>query len=260
MKSKIVLTKRTLIFLVSVLCVLIIGAGVLTFAYAPKAKGVKYIAHRGFSENDSLKNTESAFVQAGSMSYYGIETDIRITLDGEIVCSHDSEVEFADGTILDIANSTLAELTEKKLKDADSYLCTFRRYLQICKKFQKNAIIELKSTFNATQIGKVFFIIDTVYSRNNVSFISFDLSNLQNCRALEPQVDCHYLVKTADQIQVAIDNEMNIGIYWKLLNRKIVKSLHSRGLTVNVWTVNNRFVRTYCDTLKVDYITSDKFS
>ena len=44
-------------------------------------KNVKVIAHRGVSGLER-ENTCASFVAAGNRSYYGIETDIHKTMDG----------------------------------------------------------------------------------------------------------------------------------------------------------------------------------
>ena len=49
---------------------------------------VKMIAHRGLSGLER-ENTNAAFVAAGMRSYFGIETDIHRTADGQFVVFHD---------------------------------------------------------------------------------------------------------------------------------------------------------------------------
>ena len=44
------------------------------------------IAHRGLSGIE-LENTCSAFVAAGNRSYFGIETDVHVTADGQYIIS-----------------------------------------------------------------------------------------------------------------------------------------------------------------------------
>lgn len=48
----------------------------------------KMIAHRGLSGIEQ-ENTNAAFVAAGNRSYYGIETDVHRTADGQYVIIHD---------------------------------------------------------------------------------------------------------------------------------------------------------------------------
>ncbi len=51
----------------------------------------RLIAHRGLSGIE-VENTASAFVAAGNRSYYGIETDIHKTGNGEFVVVHDADL------------------------------------------------------------------------------------------------------------------------------------------------------------------------
>ena len=52
---------------------------------------VKMVAHRGLSGLE-IENTNPAFTLAGKHSYYGIETDIRRTVDGRFVICHDDNL------------------------------------------------------------------------------------------------------------------------------------------------------------------------
>ena len=59
-------------------------------------KQTKLIAHRGLSGIE-VENTNAAFVAAGNRSYYGIETDIHRTSDGNFVIGHDDNYERLSG-------------------------------------------------------------------------------------------------------------------------------------------------------------------
>ena len=54
------------------------------------------IAHRGLSGLER-ENTYHAFIAAGNRSYFGIETDIHKTADGEFVVIHDETTERVSG-------------------------------------------------------------------------------------------------------------------------------------------------------------------
>ena len=56
----------------------------------------KLIAHRGVSGLE-CENTAAAFVAAGNRSYFGIETDIWRTADGQFLCNHDDRPHLRDG-------------------------------------------------------------------------------------------------------------------------------------------------------------------
>ena len=95
-----------------------------------------FIAHRGFS-GKYLQNTEEAFIKAVEHGSGGIETDVRITKDGVLVVNHNETAVFADGSELAVCDATFEELTAKPLlnefTDTELYVCTFRRYLEICR-------------------------------------------------------------------------------------------------------------------------------
>ena len=69
------------------------------------------IAHRGAS-HDAPENTLAAFRLAWEQGSDGIEGDVRLTLDGHIVCLHDPSTGRTGDRDLTVAESTLAELQQ----------------------------------------------------------------------------------------------------------------------------------------------------
>jgi len=67
------------------------------------------IAHRGASF-EAPENTLAAFERAWRQGADGIECDIRLTRDGEIICLHDPTTERIAAPALDPAKSTLVQL------------------------------------------------------------------------------------------------------------------------------------------------------
>ena len=101
-------------------------------AFAKQEEKTRFIAHRGFCSR-YLENTEEAFVKAAEFGFDGCETDVRISADGVLMLAHGGSYVYADGTELDVATHTFAELTAKPLQndftDTVLYPCTFRRYI-----------------------------------------------------------------------------------------------------------------------------------
>ena len=73
-----------------------------------KLDAMQIIAHRGASY-DAPENTLAAFSEAWQQGADGLETDIRLTCDGAIVCLHDATATRTTGTELAIAESALPE-------------------------------------------------------------------------------------------------------------------------------------------------------
>lgn len=68
-----------------------------------------FLSHRGESD-DAPENTLRAFSLAMERDSDGIELDIRLTADGNVVCVHDETLERVAGVKLAVADASLAEL------------------------------------------------------------------------------------------------------------------------------------------------------
>ena len=73
------------------------------------AKQCKMVAHRGCSGLEK-ENTLAAFIAAGNRSYWGVETDVHRTADGEYVVIHDSETGRVAGDNIVILESMKMEI------------------------------------------------------------------------------------------------------------------------------------------------------
>lgn len=225
---------------------------------------VCFIAHRGYSGRYQM-NTEEAFTEAVRHGSGGIETDVRVTADGVLVVNHDDTAKFADGTELDVASSTYAELTAKPLlnrfTDTDLRVCTFRRYLEICRDGNMVCFIEFKGTFTNEQINEAFVMAQEVYNLKMCSLQSFEFDNL--IRAHEAFPDLQIMLTCGERnadVDRCLEYGFDIDMYWEHATDEIVGEFHSRGLKVALWTANTREALDACLALNVDYIESDFFS
>ena len=80
-----------------------------------KYKSVKF-AHRGLHDGGKAENSLSAFAAAKAAGY-GIELDVRLTKDGEMVVFHDSTLNRICGVEGRVADFTLDELRKFRLSD-----------------------------------------------------------------------------------------------------------------------------------------------
>ena len=82
-----------------------------------KIKGMM-IAHRGLHsiENGIPENSMEAFILAAAKGY-GIETDLRLTADGEIVLFHDNTLKRMCGIEKNVDEFTLEELRNFGMSD-----------------------------------------------------------------------------------------------------------------------------------------------
>ena len=221
------------------------------------------IAHKGFS-GKYRENTEQAFIMAAANKSGGAETDIRMTADGVLVCNHNSTAVFKDGTELEIASHTFAELTaqplENKTNDDEVYLCPLRRYFEIMKENNMVCFVELKGEFSDEQIAKIFELADEVYSMSKCILQSFDFDNLVRIHKRLPDLPVMYTYgKGESHYERCFEYGFSIDIDHNVVTEKMIEEFHSRNLEVGVWTVNERDRLEYCRSLGVDYIESDFF-
>lgn len=256
------------IVLISIVAVL--GTAVIVFLsllgvyfFAKKSKP-RFIAHRGYS-GKYQDNTAEAFRAAVEAGFYGIETDIYETADGYLVCNHDREVLFADGTKKEIRSSTFAELTEKPIKntktDSDLYLCTFEDYLRICAEGKVQAVIEIKELSSKEKTLEMLAKTDELYDRTKTSFIDFNLDTLLYLQSVDPTLSLQYLSETKrdENFETCLEKGISISVRQTVLTKSLAKKFHEKNLTVNVWTVNKTFDLQIVRIKQVDYVTTNVF-
>ena len=81
-----------------------------------------FVAHRGYS-NYAPENSLPAFELAGKIGFWGIETDICETSDGQFVCMHDDTLDRTTNGSGAISDYTLDDLSQFQI-DYGNYLDT----------------------------------------------------------------------------------------------------------------------------------------
>ena len=226
----------------------------------------RLIAHRGLSGLER-ENTAAAFVAAGNRSYYGIETDVHRTADGEFVIIHDDTTgRVTAGADLPVEETAFAELRQLRLQDLDGKqredLClpSLAEYLRICKKYDKVAVLELKNPFPREDIKKIVEIIRKESDLEQVVFISFSLENCLHLRSLLPEQPIQWLIgREIDEtvVETLVKHKLDLDALYTKLSRKLVERLHSLGIVVNCWTCNDREAGEALAEMGVDFITTN---
>lgn len=230
-----------------------------------KKKNTLVVAHRGLSGIEK-ENTNSAFVAAGNRSYYGIETDIYKTADGQFVCSHDETLARVSGENVEIEKVSLSLLENVVLFDKDGTKnrtdlrpCSVENYISICKKYDKHCILEIKSDLTNDEIKKLVNICKNFKYLDNITFISFGYENLVKLRKLLPKQSIQYLFADVneDNINKAISSKLDVDVAFEALTKDNIKKFHDAGIKVNCWTVDDPKVAEKLVSWGVDYITSN---
>lgn len=227
-------------------------------------KDICMIAHRGYSQKYP-ENTALAFEKAAEHGSGGAETDIRRTLDGVYVTSHDSEVIFEDKSTLIIEENTYEQLTQKPLKNKKTkdkvYLCTFERYLEIMRDNDMVCFVELKGAYTDEQVKEIFSLAEKTYCLEKCILQSFNFDNLLKAKEFFPNLPVMLTYGTNDtgyercfEYGISIDANLN------QLSEEMVEQFHERGLLVAAYTANNFMSLCYGKSFDIDFLESDVYA
>lgn len=230
-------------------------------------KQTQLIAHRGLSGLEA-ENTLCAFVAAGNRSYFGVETDVHVTADGQFILIHDNSTERVAGEeqIYAVEQTDFATLRGVPLLDrdqkagrADLRLPSLDEYIDCCKKYEKVCVLEFKNRMKKADIGRIAEHFRTAEYLDRVIFISFCLENLIDLREICPDQPVQYLVRELgeDVFEVANANRIDIDTDWKSVTKEWVDRLHRAGLKLNAYTINDPEVAERFADWGMDYITTN---
>lgn len=135
---------------------------------------MELISHRGNNNHYYFENTKDAILNSLRKSYIaGVEIDVRITKDKEVVLSHDPFVDLASDGMGEIKDLTLAELkdltfgTKEKISTLDEVLSEINN--------KKKIIIELKEESKKyKEFVDIVYRIIKKYPYLNISVCSFN--------------------------------------------------------------------------------------
>ncbi len=223
------------------------------------------VAHRGMSGIEK-ENTFAAFVAAGNRNHYGIETDVHVTVDGKFVCIHDDTTGRVAIDNLVVEESTFDTLRNLLLTDVDGKkgrtdlrIPTLQEYIQICKKYGKVAVLELKNHFTPENVMRIVDVIKGEGYLEHVIFISFDYENMLTIRRLLPDQPAQFLTKEIDDalIENLEKDHLDLDVKHVALTKEMIDTLHAHNIVVNCWTVDDPARAEELVSWGVDYITSN---
>lgn len=228
----------------------------------------KVYAHRGYSGRFP-ENTMLAFKEAAKTGCYGIELDVQLTKDGQLVVIHDERIDrTTDGTGY-VRDYTLEEL--RRFNAAASWngkfgfqpIPTFEEYCQWAAGEKLVTNIELKTGVYYYEgiEEKTLEMVRKYGLTDRVLFSSFLHSSITILRKLAPEIKCGALVEN--------DGLGNPGYYcekmdfqcfhpgWMCLPKGDVDSCKAHGIELNVWTVNDMDVLERLVEWEVDGLISN---
>lgn len=146
--------------------------------------GVHY-AHRGLHDESKAENSMSAF-RAAKENGYGIELDVRLSKDGELVVFHDETLTRVTGNEGWVKDFTSEELAKMKLSGTDEGIPTFREVLELIDG-SVPLLIELKELTSESGLAEKFVEVIKDYKGDYI-VESFNPMTVRRMKKLRPDI------------------------------------------------------------------------
>lgn len=267
------------------------------FLYFPlltnaQEKTVQYFGHRG-CRGLMPENTIESFQKAIDLGIDGIELDVVVNKENQLVISHEPYfkstfcLDSSGNEIKDEKHWNIYEMTQSEINKFD---CGSKKHPifkdQIKFKTRKPLLKELfdavdlsestilfeikskKNNYGKSQPYPAEFvkliaseIVDFPF-RTNIIFMSFDTQILEEINYQLPSYKCIYLTflpfKRANYFQNQLSfKPYGLGMFHKTISKRHVQFLHENNMKLFAWTVNNSKVNKKLIRRKVDGIITD---
>ena len=224
-------------------------------------------AHRGAS-GYAPENTLAAFQKAVDLGADGVELDIQLTKDDQIVVIHDEMIDRTSDGKGWVKDYTLEELrafnynrTKPEYKHAD--IPTMREVFELLKPTGLFINIEIKTgmVFYEKIEEKILALTKEMGMEDRVCYSSFNHYTVTRIHELNPDAEVGFLYADGpiDMPSYGVKHGVN-ALHPALYNLQydgFVKECKEKGLKLNVWTVNERPYMEMCCQYGVDAIITN---
>ena len=205
------------------------------------------IAHRGFS-GKYPENTLLAFQKGIEAGADGFEFDTHLTKDGEIVIIHDERLDRttnAQGFVKDYTLEELRKVDASKPFPECGFcgIPTLREYFELTKGMDLMTNIELKNSiiwYDGME-EKVIAMIREYGVEEQIVLSSFNHYSIMKCKKLAPELKCGFLDSSWLVNPGEYTKSRGVECYhpsFRSLDEATVAEVHSHGIEINTWTVN----------------------
>jgi glycerophosphoryl diester phosphodiesterase len=205
------------------------------------------IAHRGFSalypENSLL-----AFQKAAEMGVDGIELDVHLSRDGQVVVAHDEKLDRVAGRREHIQDLTAAELAQVEIRggsldERGQTVPTLEQYFRLVKDKTLFTNIELKNSlvhYKGLE-QEVLELVEVYGLQEKVLFSSFNHHSLAKVLKLAPRMRCACLVAYGMERGGEYAKTRGFSFInpnYLSLDDEVIQEIHAAGVGIQAWTVD----------------------
>lgn len=217
------------------------------------------IGHRG-AKGYEPENTLIAFEKAIHLGVDGIELDVHLSSDNELIVIHDETVDRTTNGKGEVNQLSLKELKALKIENTAAIPTLTEVFDLVNQRCFIN--IELKGIGTPKPVIQ---LIAHYISEKNWDYIhflisSFDWKMLEETHSLDPKIKIGVLTEESIDNALAFAKKINafaINPYYKLLSKENVILMQQNGFEIYPWTVNSENAIQKIKTFNVNGIISD---
>lgn len=242
---------------------------------------VIFIGHAGCYYG--AMNSEEAFLYAiKNLKYHALETDLKQTKDGVFVLSHDDtfgKYELKNTNYKDLKDEVITVVRNKGYPKKNgsikkgiykTKIFTLKKYLKLCKKYNRIPVIELKYSkgINQNDQSRMKDLINLIKEEEMLNKVIF-LTSQYNCliwlrKNGYKDVTCQYLVKSIESKDILnLCKKYNFDISFNINesnSRSWIKKYQNENIKVSAYTFNQYIdydlLRSFINK-GVNYVTTD---
>ncbi len=226
----------------------------------------RILAHRGFTPV-APENSLPSFEAAAARGFWAIETDIRRTRDGILVCCHndttaaryDIDLTIADCTYAELQKATMANGNGLERYTADRLkMPTFEEYLDICARVGAVPFIESKEMI----IEEIFAVLRRRDMMGHAVMSSIDFAHIEEARRLDKDIFIHHIFSDPERmLRLSEMGHAGLSYNYKNLDKLpegLIEQTHAHGvkLCLRAGDTVETCLRMFA--LGLDYIPSNK--
>lgn len=210
----------------------------------------KIYAHRG-SSGQYPENTMLAFQKAVQCGCDGIENDVHLSKDGEVMIIHDESLLRTCGIEKNVWDLTRSELEKtnagKTQSDAFGFtpvpsLDEYLSFMEDHRDMVTNIELKTAPVYYPGLEEKVLDLVARHGLEDNVIYSSFNWLSVLRMKALNPSCRIGLLFSGLKLYNLAsLMEKMDVDCFhpdFQFTDSAFVENMHSFGRLVNVWTVN----------------------
>ena len=227
---------------------------------------MKLLGHRGYS-GKYPENTMIAFQKAYEKGFDGIETDVHMSQDGELVLIHDEKINRTSNGKGYVNTYTLKELKTFNFSyhhEGFYEIPTLKELLSWIKGKDFLLNIELKTdVIHYPHIEeKVVQLVKEMNVQDQVIYSSFYLESLLKVRTLDPEAYVGYLIEyhyKRRRQRIKDHHILAIHPHYHYLTQKTVSELKQNNIYIVSWTIPNLKEYQRLKDLGVDILISNEY-